>query len=185
VVSSRAERTRDRLLTAALELFAERGYDAASVSEIAARAGVTQMTFFRHFPTKASLLVDDPYDPAIGAAIRRQPSDLAPISRAARGIRSAWRQVPSPSVDEVRGRLRIIAQTPSLRSSIAGATAETEAVIADALAEGATSRPEASIAAGAVMGALNTALLEWSLTDNDELGQAIETALDILEGRSG
>jgi len=58
-------------------------------------------------------------------------------------------------------------------------------VIADALAEGATSRPEASIAAGAVMGALNTALLEWSLTDNDELGQAIETALDILEGRSG
>ncbi|WP_329001043.1 TetR/AcrR family transcriptional regulator [Kribbella sp. NBC_00709] len=49
-MGTRAARTRDRLLTAALELFTERGYDATSVSEIAARAGVTEMTFFRHFP---------------------------------------------------------------------------------------------------------------------------------------
>ena len=100
-----------RLLTAALELFAKRGYDGTSVSEIAARAGVTEMTFFRHFRAKASLLVDDPYDPVIGAAIRRQPAGLDPITRAARGIRSAWRQLPPPSVEEVRVRLRIVAQT--------------------------------------------------------------------------
>jgi AcrR family transcriptional regulator len=172
-------------LTAALELFTERGYDATSVSEIAARAGVTEMTFFRHFPGKASLLVDDPYDPVIGAAIHRQPSDLDPISRAARGIRSAWRQLAPPSVQEVRVRLRIVAQTPALRASIAGGTAATEAVIADALTSGKTSLREALIAAGAVMGALNTALLEWSLTDDDDLGAAIETALDVLEDRRG
>jgi AcrR family transcriptional regulator len=184
-VGSRADRTRDRLLTAALELFAERGYDGTSVSEIAARAGVTEMTFFRHFPAKASLLVDDPYDPVIGAAIRRQPSSLDPISRAAQGIRSAWRQLPPPSVEEARVRLRIVARTPALRASIAGGTAATEAVIADALTSGKTGRSEALIAAGAVMGALNTALLEWSLTDGDDLGQAIETALDVLADRRG
>ena len=74
-MGARADRTRERLLTAALELFAERGYDATTAGEIAARAGVTEMTFFRHFPSKASLLVDDPYDPLIGAAIHRQPSN--------------------------------------------------------------------------------------------------------------
>ena len=184
-MGTRAERTRDRLLTAALELFAKHGYDGTSVSQIAARAGVTEMTFFRHFPGKASLLVDDPYDPVIGAAIRRQPVGLDPITRAARGVRSAWRQLPPPSVEDVRIRLRIVAQTPALRASIAGGTAATEAVIADALTSGKTSRQEALIAAGAVMGALNTALLEWSLTDDDALGEAIETALDLLEDRSG
>lgn len=171
-------------MAAALELFSERGYDATSVTEIAARAGVTEMTFFRHFGGKASLLVDDPYDPAIGAAIRRQPRDLDPVTRAARGIRSAWQQLPTSAVEEARVRLRIVAQTPSLRASIAGGTAATEAVIADALTT-ATGRREALIAAGAVMGALNTALLDWSMTDDEDLGQAIETALDVLETRHG
>ncbi len=173
------------MLTVALELFAKQGYDGTRVGEIATRAGVTEMTFFRHFPTKASLLVDDPYDPLIGASIRRQPSALDPISRAARGIRSAWREVPPPAVEEVRGRLRIVARTPALRASIAGATAATEAVVADALARGKVGRYAAQIAAAAVMGALNTALLEWSLTDSDDLGQAIEIALDVLEDRRG
>lgn len=182
---SRADRTRERLLTAALELFAERGYDGTSVSQIAARAGVTEMTFFRHFPGKASLLVDDPYDPVIGVAIRQQPADPDPITRAARGIRAAWRQLPQPSVEDVRTRLRIVAQTPALRASIAGGTAATEAVIVDALTNGGTRREEAVIAAAAVMGALNTALLEWSLSDSGDLGPAIETALDVLEARRG
>lgn len=184
-MASRSERTRDRLLTAALELFAEQGYDGTTVGQIAARAGVTEMTFFRHFPTKASLLVDDPYDPVIGTSIRRQPANLDPISRAAKGIRAAWRQVPPPAVEAVRARLRIIAQAPALRASIASGTAATEAVIADALTSGNAGRAEAVIAAGAVMGALNTALLEWSLTDNDDLGEAIETALSVLEDRHG
>lgn len=182
-MASRADRTRERLLAAALELFAERGYDGTSVSQIAARAGVTEMTFFRHFPGKASLLVDDPYDPVIGVAIGQQPAALDPITRAARGIRAAWRQLPQPSVDDVRTRLRIVAQTPALRASIAGGTAATEAVIVDALTNGGTRRADAVIAAAAVMGALNTALLEWSLTDNDDLGQTIEAALDVLEAR--
>ncbi len=52
----RAERTRRRLLAAGLELFAERGYDATTVAQIAAAAGVTEMTFFRHFAGKREVL---------------------------------------------------------------------------------------------------------------------------------
>lgn len=155
------------------------------MAQIATRAGVTEMTFFRHFPAKASLLVDDPYDPLIGEAIRQQSARLDPITRAARGVRSAWRQLSPPSTAEVRVRLRIVAQTPALRTSLTGGTAATETVITDALISGGTARREAVIAAGAVMGALNTALLEWSLTDSDDLGRAINSALDVLEDRRG
>ncbi len=50
-----AERNRRALLDAAVEVFGERGLE-ATVSEIAARAGVGQGTAFRHFPTKEHLI---------------------------------------------------------------------------------------------------------------------------------
>ncbi|GGP96073.1 TetR/AcrR family transcriptional regulator [Streptomyces roseolilacinus] len=47
--------TRERLLVAASELFAERGYERATVRDIAARAGVNQALLFRHFGSKRAL----------------------------------------------------------------------------------------------------------------------------------
>ncbi|CAL9620226.1 TetR family transcriptional regulator [Streptomyces sp. enrichment culture] len=47
--------TRERLLTAASQLFAERGYERATVRDIAARAGVNQALLFRHFGSKRAL----------------------------------------------------------------------------------------------------------------------------------
>lgn len=46
---------RARILDAAFNLFQEQGYNASSVHEIAARAGVTGGAFHHHFPTKKSL----------------------------------------------------------------------------------------------------------------------------------
>lgn len=46
----------ERLFGAALELFAERGYDATTVADIAERAGLTKRTFFRYFPDKREVL---------------------------------------------------------------------------------------------------------------------------------
>ncbi len=172
-------------MASALELFSADGYDATSVAQIARAAGVTEMTFFRYFPSKERLLVDDPYDPVIGEAIRRQSSQLDPLARAARGIRSAWRSLPEPSTDEVRVRLRIVARTPTLRSSLTRGSAATEEVIADALTTNETPRRTAQIAAAVVMSALNTALLQWSVTDDEPLGSAIDAAVDVIEDRRG
>jgi AcrR family transcriptional regulator len=179
------EQTRERLVRSALELFSAEGYDATSVAQIARKAGVTEMTLFRYFPSKASLLVDDPYDPLIGQAISRQPADLDPITRAARGIRASWHSLPEPSVDEVRSRLRIVAQTPTLRASLTRVSAATEAVIAEALTTSETPLRSAQIAAAAVISALNTALLQWSVSDGETLGSAIDAAVDLLEDRRG
>ncbi|WP_432937263.1 TetR/AcrR family transcriptional regulator [Kribbella sp. CA-253562] len=174
-------RTRARLLEAALELFATQGFEATTAAQIAARAGVTQMTFFRHFPTKAAVLIGDPYDPVIGESIRREPPGADPITLAARGVRKAWQELPSPAADEVRARLRIVAQTPSLRADLAAGTAATEVVVAEALTDLGVDPHRAAVAAGAVLGALNAALLRWSLSDDGDLGAAIHSALDVLE----
>lgn len=49
---------RDRLIAAATEVFAERGYDGAGVAEIARRAGLTTGAIYSRYRGKADLLVD-------------------------------------------------------------------------------------------------------------------------------
>ena len=45
-----------RLARAALELYVDQGYEQTTVADIAARAGVTERTFFRHFADKREVL---------------------------------------------------------------------------------------------------------------------------------
>lgn len=49
-MAKKEDDVRTRLRGAALELFRERGYDRTTAATIAARAGVTERTFFRYFP---------------------------------------------------------------------------------------------------------------------------------------
>ncbi len=51
----RTEQLTQRLLDAATQLFMEKGYDATSMTEIAARAHASKETFYRHYPTKDEL----------------------------------------------------------------------------------------------------------------------------------
>jgi AcrR family transcriptional regulator len=179
---TKAERTRAALLRAALELFDERGYDATTAAAIAERAGVTEMTFFRHFPSKDAVLIADPYDPLIADAITRQPSEVPPLVAAIGAIAEGWRAVPPPASAEVRDRLRIVSRTPSLRVAIARNNAATEAAISGALEARGVPAPDARIAAAATMGALTAALLDWAEGDDPDLGSAIDSALRVLAG---
>jgi AcrR family transcriptional regulator len=112
---SKAGRTRDRLQREALRLFVAQGYDETTVAEIAAAAGVTQMTFFRHFPAKELVVVEDPYDPAIAQAVVAQPADLTVLERIRRGLLAAWGQISGEEDAEFRLRLRVGAGHPAPR----------------------------------------------------------------------
>lgn len=54
----RGQLTRDRILQAAQESFAQDGYDATSVAQICKRAGVTKGGFYHHFPSKQALFLE-------------------------------------------------------------------------------------------------------------------------------
>ena len=73
----------------ALQLFERRGYEQTSVADIAAAGGVTEMTFYRHFPTKDRVLLDDPYDSALVAAVASRPRAERPLTRTVNGLREA------------------------------------------------------------------------------------------------
>ena len=176
---SKAERTRLRIFETALRLFEAEGYDAVTTARIAEAAEVSEMTFFRHFPTKDALLLDDPYDPFIQEGIAAQPRDLAPLRRAAAGIRATWTEMPIEASEIVRRRLRLAA-SPSLRGAIARNSAETERVVAAQLAADGASPRDAAVAAAAVVAALMAGLLFWAATDEGSLTAAIGSALDVL-----
>lgn len=54
---NQATSTGDKLILAAIDLIAEQGYDGTTTKEIAAAAGVSEVTLFRHFGSKQALLV--------------------------------------------------------------------------------------------------------------------------------
>src|SRR6202000_2263091 len=78
--------TRERLIEAALDLFTEKGYDATTVTEIAERAGVTKMTFFRHSPDKREVLFaagQEVHSQILADAIAAAPDPATPLQAVA------------------------------------------------------------------------------------------------------
>ena len=178
---SRAQVTRERLQNEAIKLFGERGYDNVTVEEIARAAGVSHMTFFRHFPTKESVVLDDPYDPLIGAAVANQDPGLAPLERVCRGLLDAWALVDAPDDESMRTRTRLAAQHPSLRARIWEYNHRSEQAIVAALVDGGAGPLESKVAAGGALGALTAALLDWAEHEgSDTLGDRVRAALLML-----
>ena len=80
-----------RLREAAMQLYVERGYDQATVAEIAERAGVTARTFFRHFADKQEVLFSGSAElrNRLVAAVDGAPADATPLEAVAAGLDEA------------------------------------------------------------------------------------------------
>lgn len=184
-MNSRTERTRQRLQRCALTLFEERGFDDVTVEEVARAAGVSHMTFYRHFPTKESVVLDDPYDPAIGVAVSSQDPTLPILMRVAQGVMSAWGSTPAPTDDGVRARVRLAAGHPGLRARAWENNQRTEDVIVQALVATGEDLLDARVAAGAALGALTAALLDWGRRPEGTLEERIVRTLVVLGATTG
>jgi AcrR family transcriptional regulator len=156
------EDARRRLQQAALELFDARGYDATTTAEIAARAGVTERTFFRHFPDKREVLFDgeDAFRAALADGVAAAPGELGPMEavlwafRAVEGILEANRAITEP-------RREIIARTPPLRERVLTKTAGLTQALAEALRRRGVDEGLARLAAGVGMAVFSDAAGAW------------------------
>ncbi len=181
-MNQRADRTRARLQTVALELFLEHGFEQTTVAQVAQAAGVSQMTFFRHFPTKESVVLDDDHDPLIVDTVLAQPADLAPFERVRRGLRAGWALLPEPAGQQALDRMRLVTRSTSLRASALHNTIRTEDAVVEALADAGVARLDARVATAACLAAVTGALVEWGsgTTDGLSLADCVVTALDGL-----
>ncbi|MEU8581181.1 TetR family transcriptional regulator [Streptomyces abikoensis] len=107
---------RRKLATAAMELFATKGYEATTVDEIAATAGVARRTFFRHFRSKEEAIFPDHDDTLVRASgvLDAAPPHENPLDTVCRGIKEVMRMyAASPAVSVERYRLT--REVPALR----------------------------------------------------------------------
>src|ERR1700689_3096237 len=95
-------RTRASLREHALRLFREQGYQATTVEQIAAAAEVSPSTFFRYFPTKEDVVLQDDMDTRMVEAFARQPLDLSPIGAVRGAMREAWNSFTACEWEQIR-----------------------------------------------------------------------------------
>ncbi|GGP68106.1 TetR family transcriptional regulator [Saccharothrix coeruleofusca] len=123
---------RHRLQRAALELYLERGFDQTTAAEIAARAGVNERTFFRHFPDKREVLFDGEADlrAALVRAVVDAPAGRGPFEVLLCAFRKSARNLEDNRPFS-EPRWKVIAATPALRER----ELAKHALLVDAVAE--------------------------------------------------
>lgn len=172
---------RRRLREAALDLFEERGYDAVTAAEIAARAGVTERTYFRHFADKREALFDGETElnrtlaAAIAESTETQPLDLvlyaytASVPLFVAGRRTA------------RRRAAIVSRTPALQERAHAKSAAIMETVVRALETRGIAEPTARLAARVGAAVFERAMLSWDGTATGDLGGLITTAAAELD----
>ncbi len=174
---------RERLEQAALELFVDQGFADTTVPQIAARAGLTTRTFFRHFADKREVLfAGDGELPALVAQLWADtPADLPPVAAIRHGLTTVARTRFEYNYDYLRTRRAVVQADDSLRER----ELRKRSILADAIHHGFTSRgvdePTAALAAGIAVTVLGVALNRWLDSEDDlPLADHIHHAVDAI-----
>lgn len=172
-----------RLQEAALALFAERGFDQTTAAEIAARAGLTERTFFRHFADKREVLFAgaELLEERIVAGVSGAPRADGPLAAVSRGLDAAAVVLGQSRRDLVRQRQTVIAANPELRERELAKLAHYAAAIAASLRQRGVGEQQATLAAEAAMTVLRLAMQQWAGgTDTRELPAIMRDGIDGL-----
>jgi AcrR family transcriptional regulator len=159
---------RGRLEQAALALYGERGFENTTVAEIAARAGLTERTFFRHFADKREVLFAgaDAFEQEIVSAVAAAPASVTPIEAVAAGLEAAGALLEERR-EFARARQAIIAANAELRERELGKFASLSAALADVLRQRGLVESAASLAAEIGIAVFRLAFERW-IDDADD-----------------
>jgi AcrR family transcriptional regulator len=179
--------SRGRLEQAALALFDERGFENTTVAEIAARAGLTERTFFRYFADKREVLFGGAgaLQELLVSAVANAPADVAPLQTVGDALGAAG-ELLQQRRDFSRQRQAVIASSVELHERELIKLATLAAAIAVALRERGVKDPAASLTAEAGIAVFRVAFERWA----DEpvardLPQLIRDSLDELRAVTG
>ena len=173
--------SRQELQAIAVRLFAEQGFEATTIEQVTAEAGVSERTFFRYFTTKASVLWAD-FDTevtAIRAALAVVPDDV-PMMEAIRGVVVAANHYRAEDVPEMRQRMSLIASEPALSFGAAEHYADWERAISEFAARrlGQPADSLYPLAVGrSVLAACRAAYDRWSARADNDLPWYLDAVL--------
>jgi len=173
----------ERLIVAALDLFAERGYENTTVIEIAERAGLTKSTFFRHFPDKREVLFGgDAMATLLFEGIVAAPVQAAPLEAVSSALDAVGKEHFTPARREFSSHRRaVIASNPELREREALKGLGLTASMTDALRQRGVADLTSCVAADLGALALKMAYDRWSDTTNgDEFSEIARRTLGEL-----
>jgi AcrR family transcriptional regulator len=109
-------RTRAAIRQHALQLFREQGYAETTVEQIAEAAEVSPSTFFRYFPTKEDVVLQDDFDPIAIAKFEALPADMHPVAALRAAMRETFAETPAWQLDQFRELNRLTMSVPELRA---------------------------------------------------------------------
>ncbi|MGY0022004.1 TetR family transcriptional regulator [Streptomyces sp. YJ-C3] len=185
----------DELTEAALQLLALKGFDAVTVDEIVAAAGVSKRTFFRYFASKEDVVVQFLADMGadMRAALAGRPADEAPAVALLHAVRVPVTTCAADSERALRV-VQLILRTPALHARFLERQVQWRDDLAEELASRVGLDAEADlyprIAAGAALTAFHVVLQRWSASDAaqdpvallDRAFAVVARALEVREG---
>jgi AcrR family transcriptional regulator len=182
------KRTRTRLMIQgeAMRLFAEQGYAATTVEEIADAAAISPRTFFRYFPTKEDVVLWDEYDPEVTELFAARPVDEPPVAKMCAVIRETLGGLYRRDPDELLFRVRLLGSVPELHARFLELQGQAGELMASAFAGGPNGPDELQlrVTAAALNACVITAIGQWERAGGKEDVVALfEQALAAL--RSG
>jgi len=170
-------RTRATIQACALRLFREQGYDATTIEQIIDAADVSETTFFRYFPTKEHVVLDDEYDPLLIQAFQAQPPELSSVQALRGAFAGVFGGMTAQQQAEQKERIMLILTVPRLRGAMLDQIPQAMQVLARAMAQRAGRQPD-DLTVRAVAGAVVGAAVAVSAAVTDDAGADLPALID-------
>jgi AcrR family transcriptional regulator len=158
----------ERLEKAALELFIEEGYERTTVAEIAARAGVTERTFFRYFSDKREVLFGGGpvLEDFLVKLVAQAPASVGALDAVAGALETVAVEIFAERRDFARRRQTVINANTGLQERELLKLASLTAAVAATLRARGASEPGASLVSESAVAVFKTAFMQWVSEDD-------------------
>jgi AcrR family transcriptional regulator len=179
------QKTRWAIQEHALRLFAEQGYEATTVDQIAAAAEISPSTFFRYFKTKEDLVIEDEYDALMETELRGLPPEMSPLEAIRAIVRTAAAGMAEGEEAKLLERSKLVISVPALRArSLENFVTTTELIRVGVASRLGRSPDDVDIRAfaGAVVGVMVAAAAVWVESDGaEDFGSVVDRSLSVLD----